>query len=82
MPARAQANGIGVAHAPIYEVTEEFSQRTPHSSRSSPAECRGSQVPRIARIDSRSDDVVASTADGSYPQCAMQFEHRGSLPRP
>ena len=21
--------------------------------------------------------MVASTADGSYPQCAMQFEHRG-----
>jgi hypothetical protein len=41
-----------------------------------------SYQPRSARIDSRSDDVVASTADGSYPQCAMQFEHRGSLPRP
>jgi hypothetical protein len=37
---------------------------------------------RIARIDSRSDPTVASTADGSYPQCAMQFAHRGSLPRP
>jgi hypothetical protein len=40
------------------------------------------QVPRSARIDSRRDEVVASTADGSYPQCAMQFEQRGSLPRP
>jgi hypothetical protein len=40
------------------------------------------QVPRIARRDSRSDPIVASTADGSYPQCAMQFAHRGSLPRP
>jgi hypothetical protein len=38
--------------------------------------------PRSARIDSRSDEVVASTADGSYPQCAMQLEQRGSLPRP
>src|SRR6516162_3126304 len=40
------------------------------------------QVPRMARSDSRSDPIVASTADGSYPQCAMQFAHRGSLPRP
>ena len=40
------------------------------------------QPPRTARSDSRSDPMVASTADGSYPQCAMQFAHRGSLPRP
>ncbi len=40
------------------------------------------QVPRIARIDSRREPMVASTADGSYPQCAMQLAQRGSLPRP
>ena len=40
------------------------------------------QSPRMARIEARSDPMVASTADGSYPQCAMQFAHRGSLPRP
>ena len=40
------------------------------------------QVPRIARMDSRREPMVASTADGSYPQCAMQLAQRGSLPRP
>ncbi len=36
----------------------------------------------MARSDWRSDCVVATTADGSYPQWAMQLLHRGSLPRP
>ena len=42
----------------------------------------GNQLPRAALIVSRSELVVASTAEGSYPQCAMQLAHRGSLPRP
>ena len=29
-----------------------------------------------------SEPIVASTAVGSYPQCAMQLLHRSSLPRP
>src|SRR6202042_3070351 len=37
-----------------------------------PGSASGRQ-PRMARSDSRSDPIVASTADGSYPQCAMQF---------
>ena len=40
------------------------------------------QTPRTALIVSRSELIVASTAEGSYPQCAMQLAHRGSLPRP
>ncbi len=38
--------------------------------------------PTTARSDSRSEAIVASTAVGSYPQCAMQLAHRSSLPRP
>src|SRR4051795_5817212 len=37
---------------------------------------------KAARSDSLKDFVVASTAVGSYPQCAMQLSQRGSLPRP
>ena len=37
---------------------------------------------RIARRPSLSEPMVASTAVGSYPQCAMQLLQRGSLPRP
>src|SRR5262249_11915000 len=40
------------------------------------------KLPRAALIDSRSEPTVASTAEGSYPQCAMQLAQRGSLPRP
>jgi hypothetical protein len=40
------------------------------------------QIPRTARMDSRNDPIVASTADGSYPQCAMQLAHLESLPLP
>src|SRR5215212_11505678 len=40
------------------------------------------QLPIAARIDSRNELRVASTAVGSYPQCAMQLAHRSSLPRP
>ena len=36
--------------------------------------------PRIARSDSLSEPIVARTADGSYPQCAMQFAHCGYEP--
>src|SRR5260370_42672958 len=43
---------------------------------------RRAQLPRAALIVSRSELIVASTAEGSYPQCAMQLAHRGSLPRP
>ena len=35
-----------------------------------------------ARMLSLSEPMVASTALGSYPQCAMQLAQRGSLPRP
>jgi uncharacterized Zn finger protein len=35
-----------------------------------------------ARRLSLSEPMVASTALGSYPQCAMQLAQRGSLPRP
>src|SRR6476469_10331927 len=35
-----------------------------------------------ARTDCLHDLVVASTAVGSYPQCAMQLAQRGSRPRP
>jgi hypothetical protein len=35
-----------------------------------------------ARMLSRSEPMVASTALGSYPQWAMQLAQRGSLPRP
>jgi diguanylate cyclase (GGDEF)-like protein len=40
------------------------------------------QAARIARRLCRSERDVASTALGSYPQCAMQLSQRGSLPRP
>ncbi len=39
-------------------------------------------IPRSARMDCRNDPIVASTAEGSYPQCAMQLAHLGSLPLP
>ena len=48
------------------------------------ANCRAGGQPcsRRARRLSLSEPVVASTAVGSYPQCAMQLLHRSSLPRP
>ncbi len=38
--------------------------------------------PTAARSDSFNEPIVAMTAVGSYPQCAMQLAQRGSLPRP
>ena len=43
---------------------------------------KGDKLPRAALIVSRSEPIVASTAEGSWPQCAMQLAQRGSLPRP
>ena len=40
-------------------------------------------LPALRRtIDAVGLAMVANTAVGSYPQCAMQFSQRGSLPRP
>src|SRR5580693_6332812 len=47
-----------------------------------PASPGDPQLSRRARMPSFSDDIVAITAEGSYPQWAMQFAQRGSLPRP
>jgi hypothetical protein len=70
-------------HAGGQKTAESWARSTGwRSAAASPQRRQGAQPPRTARSDSRSDPIVARTADGSYPQCAMQFAQRGSLPRP
>ncbi|CAO0837926.1 hypothetical protein SMICM17S_09167 [Streptomyces microflavus] len=80
-PSQVEALGPAVRHRPYFSFG---TFRGAGATGPLPSRCHRLlvMVSRAARRDSFSDPMVASTAVGSYPQCAMQLAQRGSLPRP
>ncbi len=70
---RGEFATLGVANSPR-------APRPDHAARG--ARRRSAYPATSARSDSLTELMVCSVAVGSYPQCAMQFSHRGSRPRP